>query len=538
MSTHSYTHLTPLAFLQRASDVFAEKTAIAYGERRLSYSEFGAEATGLAGALRASGVQPGDRVAYMVPNIPEMLVANFGVPLAGAVLVAVNTRLSAEEVRYVCDHSGAKVLVVDTEYLPSLVPIIESLRTVQEVVAVSDPLGPAAHHAVDPAYTTYDEFLKRGSGTQLPWSVEDENSVISINYSSGTTGQPKGAMYTHRGAYLNALGEIIHQRFDAESIYLWTLPMFHCNGWCTPWAVTGIGATHVCLRAVRADVIWRLFDEEGITHLCGAPTVLTTIAEAPEAHPLERGLVATVAGAAPSPTVIARMRELGARIVHVYGMTEVYGPYSLNEWQAGWAALPAADQARRQARQGVSMIQADPIRVVDEEMNDVPRDGRTMGEIVMRGNNVMKGYYGDEEGTEKAFKGGWLHSGDLGVQHSDGYVELRDRAKDIVISGGENISTVEIEHALLSHPAILAAAVIGVPDEKWGERPKAFVMRKPGAEANEAELIAYLQSHIARYKVPKAVEFVDKLPLTSTGKIQKFELREKEWAGHTSRIQG
>ncbi len=538
MPTPSFTELTPLAFLQRAADVFAEKTAIAYGERRFSYSELGAEATRLANALRSSGVQPGDRVAYMLPNIPEMLVANFGVPLAGAVLVAVNTRLSAEEVRYVCDHSGAKVLVVDTEYLPALGPIVESLRTVEEVVAVSDLLGPAAHHAVEPACTTYDEFLRRGSGTPLPWSVDDENSLISINYSSGTTGQPKGAMYTHRGAYLNALGEIIHQRFDPESVYLWTLPMFHCNGWCTPWAVTGIGATHVCLRAVRADVIWRLFDDEEVTHLCGAPTVLTTIAEAPEAHLLERGLVATVAGAAPSPTVIARMRELGARIVHVYGMTELYGPYSINEWQAGWSSLPAADQARRQARQGVSMIQADPIRVVDEEMNDVPRDGRTMGEIVMRGNNVMKGYYRDEAGTDHAFKGGWMHSGDLGVQHSDGYVELRDRAKDIVISGGENISTVEIEHALLSHPAVLVATVIGVPDEKWGERPKAFVVCKPGVEVNEAELIAYLQSHIARYKVPKAVEFVEHLPTTSTGKIQKFELREKEWAGHTSRIQG
>jgi fatty-acyl-CoA synthase len=538
MSAHSFTALTPLSFLQRSADVFADKTAVAYGERRLSYSEFGAEAIRLADALRASGIRPGDRVAYMVPNIPEMLVANFGVPLAGAVLVAVNTRLSPEEVTYVCDHSGAKVLVVDTEYLPALAPVIGSFRTVTEVVAVSDLLGPAAHHAVDPEYVGYDEFLKRGTGEPLSWSIDDENSLISINYSSGTTGQPKGAMYTHRGTYLNALGEIIHQRFDPESVYLWTLPMFHCNGWCTPWAVTGIGATHVCLRAVRAGVIWKLIDEEGVTHLDGAPTVLTTIAEAPEAHVLERELVATVAGAAPSPTVIARMRELGARIVHVYGMTELYGPYTLNEWQAGWSALPPADQARRQARQGVAMIQADPIRVVDENMNDVPRDGRTMGEIVMRGNNVMAGYFDDTEATEHAFRGGWLHSGDLGVQHSDGYVELRDRAKDIIISGGENISTVEIEHALESHESVSEAAVIGIPDDKWGERPKAFVLRQPGATVEEEELIAYLQAHIARYKVPKSVEFVDQLPRTSTGKIQKFELREKEWVGHVSRIQG
>ena len=380
--------------------------------------------------------------------------------------------------------------------------------------------------------------MARGSEDPLPWTVDDELSLIAINYSSGTTGQPKGAMYTHRGAYLNALGEIIHQRFDPESVYLWTLPMFHCSGWCTAWAVTGIGATHVCLRAVRADVIWRLFDEQRVTHLDGAPTVLVTIAEAPQAHRLDRELVATVAGAAPGPTVIARMRELGARIVHVYGMTEVYGPYTINEWQPGWAALPPGEQARRQARQGVAMIQSDPVRVVDDEMNDVPRDGRTMGEIVMRGNNVMAGYYNDEAATESAFFGGWLHSGDLGVQHSDGYIELRDRAKDIVISGGENISTIEIEHAIEAHPAVLEVAVIGVPDQKWGERPKAFVVLRPGAEVSEAELIGYLQTHIARFKVPGVIEFVDHLPRTSTGKLQKFELREKEWAGHSSRIQG
>ena len=540
MPVSSFTHLTPLAFLERAADVFADKTAIAYGDRRTELQRV--RRRGDAGSrtlLRASGVQRGDRVAYMCPNIPEMLVANFGVPLAGAVLVAINTRLSAEEVRYICDHSGAKMLVVDTEYLPALAPVLDTLQTVVEVVAVNDPLGPAPPDAA----AAREHLLRRRSWSaarrrRLPWSVDDESSLISINYTSGTTGTPKGVMYAHRGAYLNALGEIIHQRFDPESVYLWTLPMFHCNGWCTPWAVTAIGATHVCLRAVRADVIWQLFDEERVTHLDGAPTVLTTIANAPQAHQLDRELVATVAGAPPGPTVITRMRELGARIVHVYGMTEVYGPYTLNEWQAGWSALPPADQARRQARQGVAMIQADPIRVVDEQMNDVPRDGRTMGEIVMRGNNVMVGYFRDEEATEKAFRGGWLHSGDLGVQHSDGYVELRDRAKDIIISGGENISTVEIEHAIETHPAVLEVAVIGIPDEKWGERPKAFVLRKPGAELNEAELIGYLQTHIARYKVPKAVEFVDQLPRTATGKPQKFELREKEWAGHSSRIQG
>jgi len=534
----SFTHLTPLAFLGRSAEVFPDKTAIVYGERRSTYREFAAEAIRVARALQASGVRRGDRVAYLCPNIPQMLVANFAVPLAGAILVPINTRLSADEVRYICVHSGSTVLVADTEFLPALGDTLGLLRTVREVVAVGDPLGPAAPDAGGLAGVTYEELLARGSDEPLPWSVEDELGVISINYTSGTTGQPKGVMYSHRGAYLNSLGEIIHQRFDPESVYLWTLPMFHCNGWCTPWAVTGIGATHVCLRAVRADVIWRLFDGEGVTHLDGAPTVLVTIAGAPQAHRIQQGLVATVAGAPPGPTVIARMRDLGARIVHVYGMTEVYGPYTVNEWQSGWAALSPQDQARMQARQGVAMIQADPVRVVDEEMNDVPRDGRTMGEIVMRGNNIMTGYFEDEEATRTAFRGGVLHSGDLGVVHPDGYVELRDRAKDIIISGGENISTVEVEHAIESHPGVLEVAVVGVPDEKWGERAKAFVVRKPGADVSEADLMDHLRAHIARFKSPKAIEFVDALPRTSTGKIQKFDLREKEWAGHTSRIQG
>ncbi len=538
MPVASFTALTPLAFLQRSAEVFANKTAIVYGDRQSSYSEFAAEATRLAHALRASGVRRGDRVAYLCPNIPEMLVAHFGVPLAGAILVTINTRLSAEEIKYVCDHSGARMLVVDTEYLPAMAPVLTKLRTVEEIVGISDPLGPAAPGAGDLAQVSYGELLARGSNDPLPWTVEDEMSPISINYTSGTTGQPKGAVYAHRGAYLNALGEIIHQRFDPESVYLCTLPLFHCNGWCTPWAVTGIGATHVCLREVRADVIWRLLDEERVTHLDGAPTVLVTIASAEQAHPLDRELVATVAGAPPSPTVIARMRELGARIVHVYGMTETYGPYALNEWQPEWSALPPADQARRQARQGVAMIHADPVRVVDKDMNDVPRDGLTMGEIVMRGNTVMQGYFDDAETTAAAFHGGWLHSGDLGVQHSDGYVELRDRAKDIIISGGENISTVEVEHALESHPAVREAAVIGVPDEKWGERPKAFVVRNPDVEPiSEAALIAHVRIHIARFKSPKSIEFLPALPRTGSGKVQKFELREKEWAGHVSRIQ-
>ena len=538
MTAVSLTALTPLAFLGRSAEVFPDKTAVVHADRRMSYRDMAAEATRLARALQASGVGPGDRVAYLCPNIPEMLVAHFAVPLAGAVLVAINTRLSPEEIAYICDHSGARLLVADTEFLPSLATVLPELRGLQEVVAVTDPSGPAAGDPAEAAHLSYAELLSRGTDDPLPWTVDDELSTISINYTSGTTGRPKGVMYSHRGAYLNALGEIIHSRFDPESVYLWTLPMFHCNGWCTPWAVTGIGATHVCLRAVRADVVWRLLDQERVTHLDGAPTVLVTMANAPQAHRLDRELVVTTAGAPPSPTVIARMGDLGARVVHVYGLTETYGPYALNEWQPDWSDLPPEEQAQRQARQGVGMIQADRVRVVDEEMNDVPRDGSTMGEILMRGNNVMKGYFRDVGATDNAFRGGWFHSGDLGVQHPDGYVQLRDRAKDIIISGGENISTVEVEQAIDSHASVLECAVIGVPDEKWGERPKAFVVRKPGAEVTEAELIGHVHARIARYKAPRAVEFVDALPKTSTGKVQKFELRDKEWAGHVSRVQG
>jgi fatty-acyl-CoA synthase len=532
------TPLTPLSFLERAAEVFPDKTAIVYGDRRISYRDFATEATRLARALQAAGIQPGDRVAYLCPNIPEMLVAHFGVPLAGAVLVAINTRLSPEEVHYICNHSGSRLLIVDTELLAPLAPVLDRLDTVEKVVAIADAQCPTAPPAGELAQLSYPDLLATGSDEPLPWKVDDELATIAVDYTSGTTGQPKGVMYSHRGAYLNSLGEIIHCQFTPASVYLWTLPMFHCNGWCTTWAVTGIAATHVCLRAVRADVIWDLFAAEAVTHLNGAPTVLVAIANADQAHPLERELTVTTAGAPPSPTIIGRMRDLGARVVHVYGLTETYGPITLNEWQLGWNDRPAGERAALQARQGVAMIQADLVRVVDGDMRDVPRDGATMGEIVMRGNNVMTGYYADPDATAQAFRGGWFHSGDLGVWHPDGYIQLRDRAKDIIISGGENISTVEVEQAIDSHPAVLEVAVIGIPDETWGERPKAFVVLKPGARLDEAELIAHVQSRIARYKAPESVDFVEALPKTSTGKMQKFALREKEWAGHVSRIQG
>jgi fatty-acyl-CoA synthase len=517
------TTLTPLAFLERSAEVFPEKTAIVYGEREMTYREFAGEATRLGHALQASGIKPGDRVAYLCPNLPEMLIAHFGVPLIGAVLVAINTRLAPEEVRYICDHSGAKLLVADPELLENIQPVVDELKTVQEIVELGDG---------------YQDLLARGKDDPIPWRVDDEMRTISINYTSGTTGQPKGVMYTHRGAYLNALGEVIHSRHTPDSVYLWTLPMFHCNGWCTTWAVTAIGGRHVCLRAVRADQVWDALKNYGITHLNGAPTVLTTIANADQAQPLDREVIVTTAGAPPSPTIIGQMEELGARVIHVYGLTETYGPYTVCEWQDEWADEDFEARTRLQARQGVAMVISDPIRIVDDDMNDVPRDGETMGEIVMRGNNVMEGYFEDPDETEKAFKGGWFHSGDLGVWHSDGYIQLRDRSKDVIVSGGENISTIEVEQAIVKHPGVLEAAVIGVPNEKWGERPKAFVILKSGADVSEEELVEHCREQIARYKVPDSFDIVEELPKTSTGKIQKFELREKEWAGQQDRIKG
>ncbi|HEV2783910.1 MAG TPA: acyl--CoA ligase family protein [Actinophytocola sp.] len=515
-----YTPLTPLAFLERSAAVFPDKVAIAYGDRRISYREFAAQANRLANALRASGIGPGDRVAYLMPNIPELLVAHFGVPLAGAVLVAINTRLAPAEVRYICAHSGAKLLVVDAALQPSAAQV----DSVGEIVTVVDPASGATPTAAGPGYA---ELLDRGSDDPLPWTVADERATISINYTSGTTGKPKGVMYHHRGAYLNALAEVVHSRHTPDSVYLWTLPMFHCNGWCTTWGVTAIGGTHVCLRAVDPAEIWRLLDAEGITHLNGAPTVLVSIANAEAAHALDRELVITTAGAPPSPTVIATMEKLGATIIHVYGLTETYGPYTVCEWQPGWSTMDGERRTRLLARQGVGNIVTDGVRVVDESLRDVPRDGATLGEVVMRGNNVMSGYFDDPEATARAFRGGWFHSGDLAVWHPDGYIELRDRAKDIVISGGENISTIEVEAALDSHPAVLEVAVVGVPDEKWGERPKAYVVLRPGAEATPDELRDHARAHIARYKVPDQVEFLPELPKTSTGKIQKFQLRNR-----------
>ena len=540
MDSVSYTALSPLSFLERSARVWPGKTAVIYGGRRLTYAELAAETQRVAGALRASGIGPGDRVAYLIPNLPEMLIAHYAVPLAGGVLVAVNTRLTAEEVGYILSHSGAKLVVVDAALLSTAVAAVKDVEAVAELVVAEDTeVAPADPDPTDePRLVSYSEFLARGTGEPLSWFVSDELAPIAINYTSGTTGRPKGAVYTHRGAYLNCFGEIIHSRHDENSVYLWTLPMFHCNGWCTPWSLTAIGGTHVCLREVRGDAIWEQLREHGVTHLNAAPTVVSTILNAREAGPLARPVLITTAGAPPSPTTIAHMERMGFRVVHVYGLTETYGPISFCQFQPEWADLASEERAVLQARQGVSMIQAEGIRVVDAQMADVPADGSTMGEIVMRGNNVMAGYYRDPDATAEAFRGGWFHSGDLGVMHPDGYIELRDRSKDVVISGGENISTIEVEQALMSHPAVLDAAVVGVPDDKWGERPKAFVVLRPDHTATPQELIAHVRIKIAGYKAPRDVDIVAELPKTSTGKIQKFVLRESEWAGHTHRVHG
>ena len=540
MGAVSEVPLTPLSFLERSARVWPDKVAVIYGSRRLTYSEFAAEAVRVASALRASGVGPGDRVAYLMPNLPEMLVAHFAVPLAGGVLVAINTRLTAEEVSYILRHSGATMLVADAALLPVAVAAVDSAGTAAQIVVATDAeAGPtSADLAAGSHLVSYSEFLARQAADPLPWSVPDELAPISINYTSGTTGRPKGVIYTHRGAYLNSFAQIIHSRHDENSVYLWTLPMFHCNGWCAPWAVTAIGGTHVCLRDVRGDAIWQQLRQHGVTHLNAAPTVVSTILTASSVGPLTRPVLITTAGAPPSPTTIAEMERMGFTVVHVYGLTETYGPITFCQFQPHWAELTVEQRAALQARQGVGMVTAGGVRVVDEEMADVPADSKTMGEIVMRGNTVMAGYYLDPEATAGAFRGGWFHSGDLGVMYPDGYIELRDRAKDIVISGGENISTVEVEQALMSHPCVLEAAVVGVPDEKWGERPKAYVVLRAGTSATQQELIAHVRTKIASYKAPREVEITVELPKTSTGKIQKFMLREKEWAGQSQRVKG
>jgi fatty-acyl-CoA synthase len=450
------------------------------------------------------------------------------------VLVAINTRLHPDEVGYILDHSGARVVLCDVE----LAPVVRDAPTTAAgalLVNVEDEQAGQRGRPLDGP--TYESFVQGAPELPIAFELDDEERVLAINYTSGTTGRPKGVMYTHRGAYLNAFGAMYSHALGRDSAFLWTLPMFHCNGWCFPWAVTGAGARHVMLRAVDPARIFRLIREEGVTHLNGAPTVLLMLAEAPEARGVhfDPPLRIATGGAPPSPTLLARMDALGARITHLYGLTETYGPHVVCEMQRAWESLDVEARARVMARQGVPFPNAVHLRVVDERMQDVPADGQTLGEVVMRGNNVMQGYYRDPDATAAAFAGGWFHSGDIGVVHPDGYIDLRDRKKDIIISGGENISTIEVEHTLVKHPGVLEAAVVAVPHEKWGEVPKAFVSLRAGASLTEEELIAFCRERLAHFKCPKSIEFCE-LPKTSTGKIQKFRLREKEWSGRDRRI--
>jgi acyl-CoA synthetase (AMP-forming)/AMP-acid ligase II len=515
--------LNPVDFLHRAAYMYPEKIAVVDGGRRYSYRQLAERSWRLANALRSAGLGKGDRVATLLFNSPAMLEAHFGVPAAGGILVAVNYRLSSAEIGYILAHSGARYLLLDAE--------LEALAGPAEIAGLTVIRCPGTGGAED----QYEELLAGASPERPACWLADEEETISINYTSGTTGRPKGVQYTYRGAYLNALNEVIHAGLGADSVYLWTLPMFHCNGWCFPWAVTAAAARHVCLRSVDADRIWDLIDAEGVTHYNGAPTVQLMVINHPRAHRLDRPVTAMVAAAPPSPTLFARMSELNFRIVHVYGLTETYGPTSVCPEQEAWHEFPLAQRARYLARQGQAYLSSDLVRVVDEQMNDIPRDGQTMGEVIMRGNIVMSGYFSDEAATAKAFAGGWFHSGDLAVWHPDGNIELCDRGKDIIISGGENISSIEVEQAICAHPAVLECAVIGIPHPHWGERPKAFVTLNDGAAATPEEIIAFCRERLAHYKCPRAIEF-GPLPKTSTGKVQKFVLRDREWAGHDKRI--
>ncbi len=525
--------LTPVNFLSRSASIFSDKTAVVNEDKRYTYKEFYNRVNRLASALTKAGIGKGDKVAFVCPNIPPLLEAHYAVPMIGAALVSVNIRLSPREVIYIINHSDSKALFVDNEFANIVKPIVGELTNVKTVVNICDASDERPLKGME-----YEEFLRTGSEAPIVPAVDDEYQVAAINYTSGTTGLPKGVMYHHRGAYLNALGEAVEFSLNSQSNYLWTLPMFHCNGWCFTWAVTAVGGTHVCLRKVVADEIYRAVEKESISHLCAAPTVLITMANFPGAKEVKfkRQLQVITAGAPPAPTVIRNMEDLGVNVTQVYGLTEVYGPHSICEWQTKWDSLPIDQRAKIKARQGVPYVNALHMDVVDPvNMKPVPRDGKTVGEIVMRGNNVMLGYYKDPQATESAFAGGWFHSGDLAAVHPDNYMQIMDRQKDIIISGGENISTVEVENVIYQHPDVLEVAVVSVPDDKWGEVPKAFVLPKPGRTLTAQDIINHCKENLARFKAPKVVEFGE-LPKTATGKIQKFKLREKEWTGRDRKV--
>ena len=521
----NFTALTPLVLLRRAAATYPRKLAVIHGAARFTYRDFYNRCRRFADALQQRGIGRGDTVAVMAPNVPALLEAHYGVPMAGAVLNALNYRLDARTIAFILGHGQAKLLIADREFGPTVKAALEEFGEPIPLVEIDDGAGGASLGG-----TEYEAFLGEGA-PEAEWALpRDEWEPIALNYTSGTTGNPKGVVYHHRGAFLNALGNVITLGLDRHSVYLWTLPMFHCNGWTHSWAVTAVAGTHVCLRRVDPAPIFAAITEHRVTHLSGAPIVLNLLVHAPEGvkrrfdHQVEVG----TGGAAPPSVVIEAMERMGFRVTHLYGLTESYGPSTVCAWQEEWAELPIADRSAHMARQGAAYLTLDRQRVVDPQtMADVPADGVTMGELVLRSNTVMKGYLKNPEATAAAFEHGWFHTGDLAVSHPDGYVEIKDRSKDIIISGGENISSLEVEEALYRHPGVIEAAVVAKPDPVWGETPCAFVALKPGGEPVSAEdIVAWCRADLAHYKVPRAVVF-GPLPKTSTGKIQKYELRER-----------
>ena len=519
--------LTPLQFLERAAAVFPDHTAVVHGDLRRPYRDLFARARRLASALEKHGIKRGDTVSVMMANTPAMVEAHYGVPMCKGVLNALNTRLDATIIAFTLDHAETKILIVDREFSKVMGEALKLAKTKPFIIDYDDPVYDGPGERI--GSMEYEDFIA-GGDPAYPWHVpDDEWDAIALNYTSGTTGDPKGVVYHHRGAYLLAVGNVLSANLGKHPVYLWTLPMFHCNGWCFPWSLSAVAGTHVCLRAVRASAMYELMSAHGVTHMCGAPIVMSTMLAASDAEkkPLAKSVEFITAGAPPPAAVLGQMKAAGFAVTHVYGLTEVYGPAVVNEWNAKWDALPDDEQAALKARQGVRYLALENLDVLDPDtMQPVPADGATLGEVMFRGNVVMKGYLKNKKSTDAAFAGGWFHSGDLGVKYPDGYIQLKDRSKDIIISGGENISSIEVEDALFKHPAVAQAAVVARPDDKWGETPCAFVELKPGASATEEELIEWCRGKLARFKCPKNVVFTE-LPKTSTGKIQKFVLRER-----------